>query len=366
MDKVYLRKTLKIAFASPLAFSAILVLDIDPGLSFLGPLMVFVVIWLLPDPIGVKQFSLLKLFALLVPLLFGTAGVAGLWGMNSIVLFFFILLAGWAIQTWMPSAIRLGLVATGMFFASNVLNSSAPFTTTVYMLVLLAISSVLGWVVDRLFWPVLDRTGIEGQVRESFRIFQELCDRSFQIADDGVDRTDSSLQTQKVRAANSIRAADKALKTAAMTGSLSQSERDRWERAIALQARLLANLLAASKLLQDNRDNPLLRELEPELSSLGRSLSATFAGLSAVTASQQLAFPEPSARAGFQRWQTRLAAMRAAGITQSFNLVSRLNVGLIEHRLEGLVGDISKCLLWLEGQSEAQPIELLVALEPSG
>ncbi len=149
MDKIYRRKLLKMAIATPLAFSVALVLDIDPGLSFLGPLFVFNMIWLLPDPIGLKRVGALKLLSLLLPLLFATAFVAGLWGINSIVIFFFILLAGWGVQTWMPSYI--GLLSTGFFLASTVLSSSAPYTTTVYMLVLLTISLGMGWLVERLF-----------------------------------------------------------------------------------------------------------------------------------------------------------------------------------------------------------------------
>ena len=146
MDKIYRRKLLKIAIATPLALSVALVLDIDPGLSFLGPLMVFNLIWLFPDPIGLKGFILIKQLLLFLPVFFSAAFMAGLWGINSIVIFLFILLAGWGLQIWMPSAISLGLLPVGMYLATSVLNSSAPFTTTVYMLVLLAICLGVGMV----------------------------------------------------------------------------------------------------------------------------------------------------------------------------------------------------------------------------
>ena len=51
MDKTYRRKLLKMALATPLALSVALVLDINPGLAFLGPSFVFNSIWLFPDPI---------------------------------------------------------------------------------------------------------------------------------------------------------------------------------------------------------------------------------------------------------------------------------------------------------------------------
>ncbi len=125
MDKTYRRKLLKIAIATPLAFSVALVLDINPGLAFLGPLFVFNTILLLPDPIGLKQFIVLIQLLLFLPILFAAAFMAGLWGINSIVLFLFILLAGLALQTWVPLAISLGLLSPLMYTAVMVLNSSA-------------------------------------------------------------------------------------------------------------------------------------------------------------------------------------------------------------------------------------------------
>lgn len=362
MDKIYRRKLLKVAIATPLAFSVALVVDIDPGLAFLGPLFVFNTIWLFPDPIGLKGFILLKQLSLFLPVFFAAALMAGLWGINSIVLLIFILLAGWGIQVWMPSAISLGLLPPGIYLATSVLNSSAPFTTTVYMLVLLAICMGLGWLVERLFWPIFDRQGIERQVSKTFRIFQDFCDRAFDRSD--LDR--NSLKDLTAQANSSIRATNKALKIAAMTGSLPQSDRDdreAWLQAIAMQARLLTHLLAISKLLQDNWENPLLEELAIELSALGESLSATFAGLSVAIIAQQPRRQLPNPEREFIQWQNQLNNMRAAGTTQSYNLASRLAVGLIEHRLAGLISDLSKILSWLERRSSDMPNDLLIALE---
>ena len=360
MDKIYRRKLLKMALATPLAFSVALVLDIDPGLSFLGPLMVFNTIWLFPDPISLKGFSSLKLLLLLLPMFVAGAFVAGLWGINSIVLFFFILLAGWGIQIWMPSAISLGLVPTGMYLTTSVLNSSAPYTTAVYMLVLLGISLGLGWLVERLFWPILAQQGIERHVSETFQIFQELSVQAFQCKDLSRDRDLNALTAQGKR---SIRAINKALKTAAMTSSLNQSARDKWGQAIALQTRLMSHLLAISSLLQENRKNPLLHELTPELSALGDSLSKTFAQLSVEIIAKQSSIQLPNPNIEFQQWQNRLTTIRATGTTQSYNLANRLVVGLIEHRLEGLVTDTSKILSWLEKRYSAMPNDLPSELE---
>ena len=364
MDKIYRRKLFKIAIATPLAFSVALVLDIDPGLAFLGPLMVFNIIWLFPDPIALKRVISLKLMTLLLPMTFAAAFIAGLWGINSIVISIFILLAGWGIQTWMPSAISHGLVPTVMYLAVTVLNSSAPYTTTVYMLLLLAISLGLGWLVERLFWPIFDQQSIERQVSKTFRIFQDFCDRAFCRSD--LDR--GSLKDLTAQGNSSIRATNKALKIAAMTGSLPQSDRnarEAWLQAIAIQARLLAHLLAISRLLQDNRENPLLQELATELSALGESLSATFARLSVAIVNQHPVRQLPNPYLDFQQWQNQLNRMRATGTTQSYNLASRLAVGLIEHRLEGLISDLSKILSWMERRSSDVPNDLPITLEPT-
>ena len=368
MDKTYRRKLLKIAIATPLVLSVALVLDLDTGLVFLGPLYVFNTIWLFPDPIGLKRFIELKQISLFLPMFLATAFVAGLWGINSIIIFFFIMLAGWGIQVWMPSAISLGILPTGIYLATSVLNSSTPYTTAVYMLILITIAMGMGLSVDRLFWPILDRQGIERQVSETFRIFQELCDRAFQHLDLSPDRGDSSLEALTVQANSSMRATMKALKTAAMTGSLPPSTRDAreaWLQAIAVQARLLAHLLAISRLLQDNRENTLLHELATELSVLGESLSATFAGLSVAIVDQHPGIQLPSPHLDFQRWQNQLNSMRAAGTTQSYNLSSRLSVGLIEHRLEGLISETSKILAWLETRRSNLSVDLPLELEPA-
>ena len=190
------------------------------------------------------------------------------------------------------------------------------------------------------------------------RIFQDFSDRAF-------DRSDldcSSLKELTAQADSSIRATNKALKIAAMTSSLPQSDRDArevWMQVIAMQARLLVHLLAISRLLQDNRENLLLHELATELSALGESLSATFAGLSVAIVDQQPGKKLPSPELDFQRWQNQLNRMRTAGTTQSYDLASRLSVGLIEHRLEGLILDLSKILSWLERRSSDVPNNLL-------
>ena len=364
MDKTYRRKLLKIAIATPLALSVALVLDIESGLVFLGPLFVFSTIWSFPDPIGLKQVISLKLITLLLPLSFAAAFMAGLWGINSIVLFIFVLLGGWGIQTWMPSPISLGLLPTEMFLAVTVLNSSAPYTTAVYMLLLLAISLGLGWLVERLFWPIFGHQGIEVQFSKTFRIFQDLSDRAFDFSD--LDH--SSLKDLTAQADSSIRATNKALKMAAMTGSLPQSDRDTreaWLQAIAMQARLLTHLLAISGLLQDNWENPLLEELAIELSALGESLSATFAELSVAIVDQQPVRQLPNPEREFIQWQNQLNNMREAGTTQLYNLVNRMAVGLIEHRLDGLISDLSKILSSLEKGRSDLSTNLPSTLEPA-
>ncbi len=365
MDKIYRRKLIKMAIATALAFSVALVLDIDPGLSFLGPLMVFNSIWVFPDPIGLKQFVLLKTLLAIVPAAFAAAFISGLWGVNSIVIFLFILLIGWGIQTWMPSIISFGVLPIGVYLAtSGVLTSSTPYTSAVYLSLMMLISIGLGWLVERLFWPIFDQQGIERQVSKIFQIFQDFSDCTFQYIELSKDGDNGSQKALTAEANRSMRTANKALKTAAMSGGLSQSERDKWGQAIALQARLLAHLLAISSLVQENRENPLLYELAPELSALGDSLSATFAELSVAIVAKQPRIKLSSPNREFKNWQSRLTEMRTAGVTQSYNLVNRLSVGLIEHRLEGLVTDISKILSWLETHRSAVSSNLPSELKP--
>ena len=51
-----------------------------------------------------------------------------------------------------------------------VLHSSSPYTTVVYMLVLISVGVVLGLFVDSLFWPVYSSRVIEKKVSKLFMI----------------------------------------------------------------------------------------------------------------------------------------------------------------------------------------------------
>ena len=363
MDKIYRRKLLKMAIATPLAFSVALVLDIDPGLSFLGPLFVFIAIWLFPEPIGLKKFMSVKLLSICIPMLFVGAFVGGIWGINSVVLFIFILLTGWGIQIWMPLSIKLGFLPMAMYLAATVLNSSAPYTTAVDMVILFVIALGLGYLVERLFWPILEQQSIKRQISETFILFKNLNDLTFQPKDLSSDVDNKSLKALAARANRSIRAANKALKTATITSSLAPSDMDAWAEMIALQRRLFENLLAISRLFQEYRENPLLHEFVPEFSVLGHSLSATFSGLSLAILSQNPLEQLPNPRIDFECWQKRLTSMRIAGATQSYNLANRLAVGLIEHRLDRLLTEISKSLTWLEIRYSNVPVDLSLKLE---
>ena len=288
------------------------------------------------------------------------AFMAGLCGINSIVIFILLLLIGWGVNRWIAMA-NIGLFYPSAFTAMMVLNSSSPYTTAVEMSLLITIAFGLAWLVDRLFWPVFGKEGIEQQISATFKIFRDMSDCAFY----NIELSEGYVDRLAARADASLRATRKALKTAAMSSGLSPFERDNWEQAIALQERLLTHLVAISRLLQDNRENPLLQELASELSALGNSLSATFARLSIATVDQQYKIQLSSPNIDFQNWQTRLTSIRRAGMTFSFDLADRLKVGLIEYGLEGLINDISESLVWLEAHRSDVPADLPIVLKPA-
>ena len=135
---------------------------------------------------------------------------------------------------------------------------------------------------------------------------------------------------------------------------------------IRVQARLLSHLSAINQFQQENRNNPLLQELEPELSALGRSLSSTFAGLSTATVAPQAAvqFPNPSLE--FQNLQSRLTGLSEAGADQPFDIASRLEIGLIDRGLERLVSTLNESLAWQARRCATVPEEFSIALAPAG
>lgn len=359
MDKIYLGKVVKMAIASSLGISLALVLNLDLFLSFFCPLMTFIVIWLLPDPIGLKRILLFKIIPPLAVMLFLGAFMVGLWGMNSIVLFIYVLLAGVLIKTLIPPIIRVAFMNMLIFFPMIVLVAPNPYTKAVNLWLLITMGFLLGWLVDRLFWPVFEQEGIKRQVSATFRMFEQISEKIFQNREFSLD----DLTTLANRANSSMAKADKDLKTSAVTGSMNPAERDIWGQAIALQIRLLAHLLAISRLLQENKENPLLQELAPELRALADSLNSTFASLSVAVVSPQLRSQITNSNFQFQRWQDRLKDIRNGDINQSYSLGNRLAVALIEHRLQGMVKDLCQCLALLDKGSSNISADLVNSLE---
>ena len=167
MDKIYRYKLIKLAIAMPLVFSIALVLNIQASLSFFGPLFVFVVIWLFPDPIELKRFVVQKMLLVMAVVSIFAAFIASFSYINSVIIFLFILLTGWGIKIWIPVAVNLGLTPIGIFTAMAVLRSSAPYTTVVYMMILISVGVVSGLLVDSFFWPVYSSRVIEKQVSQT-------------------------------------------------------------------------------------------------------------------------------------------------------------------------------------------------------
>ncbi|MGK7894615.1 MAG: hypothetical protein AB4372_13560 [Xenococcus sp. (in: cyanobacteria)] len=343
MDKIYRYKLIKLAIATPLAFSVALVLDIQASLSFMGPLFVFNIVWLFPDPIELKQFMILQLIPLLTATSLFAAFIAGITQINSIVVLFFILLAGWGLQTWMPTSVRLGLLSLGIYLATSVLRSSAPYTTTVYMMTLILAGIGFGWLVDRLFWPVYSSQMIEKQLSQLFYSLDNLSKDALSLDDDNSDFTSQNLQIEQL-----VKGISKVFKIAVMTHSLSLAEQQRLDQLILLQKKMILHLRELRDLTHINQDNPLLNQLKPELLTLKDTLSQNFLGLATLSYSTTSHSLLPNPNSSLQLWQNRLNKMREKRETQSFDLISRLRVGLVEYRLEGLVKTLCESINLLE------------------
>ncbi|MGK7945616.1 MAG: hypothetical protein AB4058_14220 [Microcystaceae cyanobacterium] len=343
MDQVYRYKLIKLAIATPLALSVTLVLNIQASLSFFGPLYIFVVVWLFPDPIELKQIIIGKMIALFTVTSVFAAFIAGMTEVNSVIILAFVLLTGWVVKTWLSVSVRLGLLSLGIYLGIPVLVSSAPYTTAVYIMTLILVGVTLGWLVDRLFWPVYSSKIVEKQVSQLFHLLETL-NRS--ILSPSGDQSDSSSLTLQIKA--TIKGIGKAFKIATMTNSLSSSEQQRWGNLIQLQRQIFLHLQELGELIQKYQYNPLLNQLRPELSDLNQTLSQTFLALATITldSTSNLIIPNPNLN--LQQWQNKLNEMRDNGETQSFNLTSRLIVGLIEHRLEGLVKTLCETITFLE------------------
>ena len=120
---------------------------------------------------------------------------------------------------------------------------------------------------------------------------------------------------------------------------------------IILQKKTFLHLQELRKLIHTNKNNSLLSRIKPEISPLNDTLSETFLKLENVTfnPTSNLLLPDPNIN--LQRWQSSLNEMRENGETQSFDLISRLNVALIEYSLEGLVKTLSESIALVEDSS---------------
>ena len=346
MDKVYRYKLIKLAIAMPLAFSVALVLNIQASLSFFGPLYVFVVIWLFPDPIELKSFVVNKMLLFMAFSSIFAAFMASFSYINSVIVFLFILLTGWGIKTWIPVAVNLGLTPIGIFTAMAVLRSSVPYTTVVYMLVLISVGVAFGLFIDSFFWPVYSSRIIEKQVSQLFRTLETLSQAALNF-----DCDDSIYNTQNLQIEKQIQGIAKAFKIAIMTHSLSATEQQKWERLIGLQKKTFLHLQELIDLNHKNKNNTLLNRIIPELSPLTNTLSETLLTLANVTFNPTSNLLLPNPNINLQRWQSSLNEMRENGETQSFNLISRLNVALIEYSLQGLVKTLSESIALVEESS---------------
>ncbi|MDJ0579439.1 hypothetical protein [Crocosphaera sp.] len=346
MDKVYRYKLIKLAIAIPLAFSVALVLDIQASLSFFGPLFVFVVILLFPDPIELKRFIVKKMLLVMAVASILAAFIASFSYINSVIVFLFILLTGWGIKNWIPVAVNLGLTPIGIFTAMAVLRSSSPYTTLVYMLVLISVGVAFGLFVDSFFWPVYSSQIVEKQVSQLFGTLEILSQDAL-----GFEEDDSKINSQNLQIEKQIKGINKALKIAVMTNSLSVTEQQKWEQLIILQKKTFLHLQELRKLIHTNKNNFLLNRIKPDIYPLNDTLSETLLTLANVTLNPTSNLLLPNPNINLQRWKNHLNKMRENGETQSFDLISRLNVALIEYSLEGLVKTISESITLVEESS---------------
>lgn len=349
MDKTYCRKIVKFAIASPLALSLALVLDINQPFSFFVPLMMFIVTWKIPlDSFQLKRSMILTMLPPIVFCQVAAALMVSFWGLSSVVLFLYFTLTGTLMRFLMPTAVRIGLLSTALFLSTLVITSASPLALATQLSILFSLGLGSGWLLDRLFWPVSDEQNIELQVSKAFRILQTLSEHICQSP--ATSPESESWKALTAQASQAIQGVQKQLAITAAMGSLPPPKRAAWTPVIVLQARLFAHQQAIARLLRDTQGNPLLQALEPELTNLHRSLSASCHHLSVAVLSKHESddLPFLNLNADWQRWQTRLSSMQGTGSTQAFDLSHRLAVGLIDYRLQGLVNTLADTRNWFD------------------
>ncbi|MEM1367521.1 MAG: hypothetical protein AAGG02_05765 [Cyanobacteria bacterium P01_H01_bin.15] len=346
MDNAFLQKCLKLAIAAPLAYSAALVSDISAGSSFLGPLMVFIILFYLSGSIAQKEKAILGMWQVLAFALFVGAFVAGTGWANSVTIFLSILLLGLIVQLLIPRPLQLAMLPLAGYNVITVLAASTPYTAAVENTLLLTLGLLSGWLAERFFWAVREEQALEQQAQQTVQLLNQLRDLAFSgTYSNSAPSEAATVFAVQTQIATSIQGTKKTLKSAITSGRLTPESKTVWQTVISLQARLQAELIALARLFYENQTNPLLQEFRAELIEIDRSSEAVFGRLR--TAVIQRARVVSGTPLDLESWQHRLAQLRASGRTQSFDLAARLQVALIEHRLEGLARELADCQDWL-------------------
>ena len=262
MDNALWQKWIKLSFAAPLAYSAALISDISAGTSFLAPLMVFVILFYLSGSIAVKEQQIVLIWKVLAIAYLFSAVIAGLGWTNSIDIFLAILVLDIVIQMLIPPAICLALLPLTAYNATTVLTSSTPYTSAVDNILLLSLGLGAGWLVERLFWPTNNKTILEKQISQTFKLLNQLSHLAFFPGLPSAEQTDAhSLEALNRQISSSISSTSKTMQTSFASGELAPNNRENWDKMISIQYQLLVQLLALLQLLKDNQENELLQEL---------------------------------------------------------------------------------------------------------
>ena len=251
------------------------------------------------------------------------------------------------IQILIPPAICLALLPLTAYNATTVLTSSTPYTSAVDNILLLSLGLGAGWLVERLFWPTNNKTILEKQISQTFKLLNQLSHLAFfQGVPSAAGIDSNSLEALNRQITTSISSNSKTVQTSFASGELAPNNRENWDKMISIQYQLLVQLLALLQLLKDNQDNELLQELTSELDKIGNNLQTCLIGLSSAMITPSPPKVEPFL--DLSPWQNRLKSLREQGKTQLFSLPKRLSISLIEHRLEGLAKALENSRICLQ------------------
>jgi len=265
-----------------------------------------------------------------------------LWGNNYITIFVTILYIGWIWNylqihgfsgNFMGIMIKLSIIVVHS-------NSTDPVTFSFYLLCNYYIGTLVGVIVNSLFWPNLNKKGLQQQLREiksnSIKLTQNIFDGYLY---GNLDDTEA----QKLRAniLTSIQASQKLFNTGTTDPSSRLLGTVDWMAVIHTEQNIYLHLSALLRLVESSKGVTLPDKIVANMNVLSESIINAFDRIEYAIIDRSFAFNSCQIDDEFCQLKKMIKNLRTTDTMMNLPLSERLKFYAIFHRLEKLVDEIN-------------------------